>query len=226
MLQRCPAESRGRRRAPRASASSASSFNDAPAESRGRPRPVLAAAVQQWLLQRCPGGEPGETASAAQPLNEEQMASTMPRRRAGGDPSCRRSRCRCGSSFNDAPAESRGRRHARPRRASTATCFNDAPAESRGRRTDTEPTTILHVPLQRCPGGEPGETHLRGDREVLVVGASTMPRRRAGGDSIGPTHCFSEPDATNCERCRNIAWSAARATGAALRIVKEQCVSQ
>ena len=199
-----PANCRGRRARPASGSPTSCGFNDAPANCRGRHR--------YWLHS----------------FHARSKASTMPRRIAGGD-------------ANAVPVSGV---------AGVVRCFNDAPANCRGRQqVVAEVPAPSDGRLQRCPGELPGETPGRevwpkalrdgvastmprriagGDAKSTIRGrpgrescASTMPRRIAGGDSMAPTHCLPMRDSTNCERCRNIAWPAARATGSGLQIVKE-----
>ena len=193
------------------------------------------------MPRRIAGGDLGAVATNQCPA----LASTMPRRIAGGDRRTSR-HCRPRTEcFNDAPANCRGRRCRSTRQGLRDCCFNDAPANCRGRhrtghgrfgraRASTMPRRIAGGDFRasRLPDFGRGDASTMprriagGDLRCARFGefsqrASTMPRRIAGGDSMAPTHCLPMRDSTNCERCRNIAWPAARATGSGLQIVKE-----
>ena len=235
-------------RASRHRPSAPTGFNDAPANCRGRPLAPYPVGTMPKQLQRCPGELPGETGLGIgffTDLPRTGAASTMPRRIAGGDDydngaisylysglqrcpgelpgetAVLKNFCASASGLQRCPGELPGetypgcltitalcRASTMPRRIAGGDrpaalrasrerrCFNDAPANCRGR-------------LHTWP------------RWARAMAASTMPRRIAGGDSMAPTHCLPMRDSTNCERCRNIAWPAARATGSGLQIVKE-----
>ena len=198
-LQRCPGELPGETAsAPGCWRRCTFSFNDAPANCRGRPPPE-----QDRLARR-------------------RVASTMPRRIAGGDPKSPGMNTASDSSLQRCPGELPGETWPSWQRwLGRSRCFNDAPANCRGRQG------AGHHDVARAGGASTMPRRIAGgDQPRPRLGrhagrASTMPRRIAGGDSMAPTHCLPKRDSTNCERCRNIAWPAARATGSGLQIVKE-----
>ena len=203
-------------------------------------------------LQRCPGELPGETTITVDGITDPQELQRCPGELPGETRWRRAPKAGFEYQLQRCPGELPGEtRREAPMPNHRPTGFNDAPANCRGRRRSIERRMHSRLRLQRCPGELPGETagerlrprlgtarfndapaNCRGRRDGPgtrldgVFVASTMPRRIAGGDSMAPTHCLPKRDSTNCERCRNIAWPTARATGSGLQIVKEHDAPQ
>ena len=154
------------------------------------------------------------------------QASTMPRRIAGGDKLSPTDTAGGRTCFNDAPANCRGRRLKMCDDFDSTITLQRCPGELPGETKNGMFVRGFEDGLQRCPGELPGETARAPALARRAADASTMPRRIAGGDSMAPTHRLPKRDSTNCERCRNIAWPTARATGSGLQIVKEHDAPQ
>ena len=199
VLQRCPGELPGETTPPALPAHPGwSRFNDAPANCRGRRNGAGAGLDGIFVASTMPRRIAGGDNRAGDGVAGVVGASTMPRRIAGGDSKWSRACAICGR---------------------LQRCPGELPGEtSRGMAEGVAGRVASTMP-RRIAGGDSASSCTI--QRVGRVGASTMPRRIAGGDSMAPTHCLPMRDSTNCERCRNIAWPAARATGSGLQIVKE-----
>ena len=149
-------------------------FNEAPTDRRGRRRATRALKAQKAMLQRNPGGSPGETRPS---VVFDVAKFDWLQRNPGGSPGETKSSgggTRRSTTGFETPADRRGRLSPPfDDFANIRGSFNETPADRRGRQ--------VRAAL--------------GSRVALI--ASTKPRRIAGGDSR------SQPTSTRCRRSFN-----------------------
>ena len=165
------------------------------------------------VLQRNPGGSPGETGPVPAQASPRHSASTKPRRVAGGDAAHSRAIHSLIPELQRNPGGSPGETSSRPRCTDARShCFNETPAGRRGRRRREDPRpdaadastkprrvaggdvaagrvldvggVVASTKPRRVAGGDQARTG--GEGGGGCIGASTKPRRVAGGDVRGP----------------------------------------